>query len=306
MTLIRLFVLLIVITAAIILFDPFNLRQVAPISIEDEASLIADNQKYNTISEAWDWDRVQVEKTNNKTQNQSNMGGLPFSPQEVYQALQAIKIDAEGNVVLDHDAKLSLDEALERIYSVLNSNSMSTLKQLIQDALPGLTGEQVSQLVENYTNYLLAKDDFSKLYESITPPADEVSLASVRNDELLYSELKALRQTFLGAEVTEELFRVTDASAKMMFESMKLAQNNDLSMEQMAIAQEQIQANLIEESLNIDNWNTRYSTFVNARSVIESASLDDTETARQITLLIAQHFNLEERQKMAYFGLDKP
>ena len=283
--------------------DPLHLK---PSSDEPSTKNIVSSQKqqpYTSVAEQWNWNALATVQDKDPSAAAISVKQHPFSPEAVHNALQAVKIDSNGNLVLDHDAKLSLDEALERIYGMLDAQSIAALKQLIAAALAGLTGEQVAQLVEDYVNYLVAKDEFSKLYESASPPPEKVTLESIKDDEALYGELQALRDLHVGTEAAEALFRVEDASAKMMFDSMKLAQNTSLSAEERALAHERIQARLIEESLNIDNWNSRYNAYLNAREAIESASLSSDEIAQQITQLTAQHFTSEEIQKMAFFGL---
>lgn len=296
------------IAAALALFvflavDPWDLYQSKQPSTTQAVSSQQQQQDYASVAEKWDWSALATEKESDASDPATLDNPYPFSPEAVYNALQAVKLDSDGNVVLDHDAKLSLDEALERIYSIMDTQSTAALKQLIESALAGFTGEQVAQLVEDYLNYLVAKDEFSELYESASPPQEDVTLDSVNKDQTLYSELQSLRNLHLGADTAESLFRVEDASAKMMFDSMKLAQNTALSAQERALAQEQIQARLIEESLNIDSWDARYNAYLDAREVIESASLSSDEIDQQITQLTSQHFTSEERQKMAFFGL---
>ena len=298
------------IAAALALFvflavDPWDLYRSKP-PATTQAGSSQEQQDYASVAEKWDWSALATVKESAISDPAILDSQYPFSPESVFNALQAVKLDPDGNVILDHDAKLSLDEALERIYSIMDTQSIAALKQLIESALPGSTGEQVAQLVDDYLNYLIAKDEFSELYESASPPPEKATLNSIEKDQTLYSELQALRNVHLGTDTAEALFRVEDASAKMMFDSMKLAQNTSLSAQERALAQEQIQARLIEESLNIDNWNSRYQAYLDAREVIESSALSSDEIAQQITQLTSQHFTAEERQKMTFFGLGQP
>lgn len=182
----------------------------------------------STIAKQWQWAKL-------KSQDNGEVGSkvtLPFTPQSVHDALQAVKIDSSGNVVLDHDALLSLDEALERIYNKLDGDSMQQLGSLIEQALPGTAGKQTAKLVEDYNRFLKAKEEFSQVYEGSPPAYDQQSVASIESDEALYAELQALRQVHLGENATSKLFGVSDANAQFMFDSMKLELDKTLTPEQ--------------------------------------------------------------------------
>jgi lipase chaperone LimK len=261
------------------------------------------------IGEAWNWQEVantseQTLATKETPSQLPQATNLPFTAQSVYDALQAVKIDAQGNIILDHDAMLALDEALEPIFQLLNPQSLALLQELILKALPNITGEQVAELVADYYEYLVAKDEFSRLREN-SDRVIEPNLQSVRNDEVLYEDLQALRDVHLGSEATEQLFRVTDASAKLMFDSMKLSFDEQLSPEERTAKQQALQNTLIRDSLNIDNWDARYNAFQNEKSAIVNADISDANKQLQFRQLLSQHFSSEEQEKMAYFDLTR-
>ena len=186
------------------------------------------HEKSTTIAQQWQWETL-----NNKVQKQEGENlPQPFTPQSVHDALQAVKVDQNGDLILDHDALLSLDEALERIYNKLDADRLKQLRDLIEEALPGKVGTQTAKLVEDYNAFLKAKEEFSQVYEGSPPPYDQQSVASINNDEAIYSELKALRQVYLGNEAATKLFGVSDATAQFMFDSMKLELDKTMNAEQ--------------------------------------------------------------------------
>ena len=93
-----------------------------------------------TIAKRWQWQPNDRQKQpNNSSSNGANddeQQTLPFTAQSVHDALQGVKVDENGDVILDHDALISLDEALERIYKRLDSDSLNELQSLIEGALP--------------------------------------------------------------------------------------------------------------------------------------------------------------------------
>ncbi|RBP50682.1 lipase secretion chaperone [Arenicella xantha] len=202
---------------------------------------VADN-----IGSAWRWDKVGV--SGNTADAAADQSSRPFTPKSVYDALQAVKLDDNGDVVLDHDALLSLDEALERIYNRLDQASATELQELIKSALPGKAGEQTAELVDDYRQFLRAKEEFSQMYENTANAHGEPTLQSLTSDQQLYSELQALREVYLGSETTKQLFQVSDANAEYMFESLKLGVDPSLSSEQIAARQQELQDRLKDQT----------------------------------------------------------
>ena len=207
--------------------DSKKTKQSLPVTSINK-SLNESGAKPTNISQQWQWEKIA--SNTNETTNKNVQ--LPFTPQSVHDALQVVKIDENGDIILDHDALLSLDEALERIYNKLDGDSLKQLRELIEQALPGSAGQQTANLVEDYNAFLKAKDQFSKTHEGSPPPYDQQSIASISNDEALYGELKALRQVYLGDDVAKKLFAVSDATSQFMFDSMKLEFDDTLTPEE--------------------------------------------------------------------------
>ncbi|MCL1126512.1 hypothetical protein [Shewanella surugensis] len=261
-----------------------------------------DVTRFDTVATNWHWQRgdVQAEPLSLSYQN---VAKLPFSAQSVFDALHAVKLDADANVVLDHDALVSLDETLERIHNKLDEDSLRMLLDLIHQSLPGQAGIQVAELVENYYYYLEAKEEFSQINEGLSIERDADPVVSIENDQVLYAELQALRDVHLGSDVSAELFRVSDANAQYMFASMKLDVNPNLTAQEHEQQRKDIQAQHIAQSVNIFDWPARYPAFLSAKQAITSASIDDQEKRRQVAALLSQHFTPEELTRIDYLNL---
>ena len=261
-------------------------------------------------------------KNANLSGNASNQNTMseqyPFTAESVYNALQAVKVDEQGNIILDNDAMIALDEALERIYNQLSPEALAALQKLIRGALPGITGEQTAELVADYAEYLKAKEAFSAMHEGDNADAfsnDEADnantdsaqaeIAKINDDAALYEELQALRTVHLGDEAATELFRVSDAAANYMFESMKLTMQTDVPREQLVQEQQRLYDQQISQALNIEDWDSRYALFKSNKDSIVNSSLSQSEKDRQVMQLIQQQFNADEIEKMRYFGLEQ-
>lgn len=258
------------------------------------------SQHTDTIANQWQWAAL-----NEQAEIQPQKKPLPFTPKFVYEALKAVKLDENGNVIYDHDALLSLDEALLRIQNKLDSESLAILQAIIKDGLPGKAGEQTAKIVGDYYHFLEAKDEFSRTSEALADTGVHKSVSAVENDELLYSELQALREVHLGHDVSNGLFRITDADAQYMFASMKLDLDGNLSEEEKLEKRREIQEQHTQRSINIAHWPERYRAFQQAKQTILSAKLNDSETQSQLTDLLNSHFNPDEQKRISHLSLDK-
>lgn len=209
--------------------------------------------KEATIAQKWEWQVEQSQEEKNKPQQTQN-SDLPFTTKSVHDALYAVKIDENDNLVLDNDALISLDEALERIYNKLDNEATLALEDLIKESLPGKVGQQTSEIVSNYKDYLVAKEQFSILHENTGYNSSEQTIATVERDHSLYGELQSLRELHLGQEVTENLFREHDANAEFMFDSIKLSLNESLTPQEREQQRQAIENRLREVvPLEIEN-----------------------------------------------------
>ena len=260
------------------------------------------NKNTSTIETQWQWSHIH-QRSQSTTQVKSK--SLPFTPKFVYEALKAVKLDENGNVIYDHNALLSLDEALLRMQNKLDSESLAILQNIIRDGLPGKAGEQTAKIVADYYHYLEATDECSRTSETLADTSVHQTVNAIENDELLYSELQALREVHLGHDVTNGLFRVTDADAEYMFASMKLDFNENLSEEEKKLKRREIQERHTQRSINIINWPERYAAFQLSKQNIIGAKLNKEETQAQLTDLLNSHFNSDEQKRISHLGLDQ-
>jgi hypothetical protein len=256
-----------------------------------------------TIATQWQWSKVN-QQAEQPVANEVN-NKLPFTAKFVYEALKAVKLDEDGNVIHDHDALLSLDEALLRIQNKLDAESLEILQGIIKDGLPGKAGEQTAKIVGDYYYFLEAKDEFSETSEALIDSSIRETSQAIENDELLYAELQALRDAHLGTDVSNGLFRVSDASAQYMFDSMKLDFNQDLTEEEKEQKRGEIEERHIQGSVNVSNWPARYGAFQDAKQKILSALLEPEEKQRQVIELLQSYFSSEELKRIQYLNLDE-
>ncbi len=221
---------------------PSQTQPAARISPENRSTLTSKSteQPTQTLSSQWQWNGESESATDVDRLDSEDL--LPFTEQSVHDALQVVKVDENGDVVLDHDALISLDEALERIHNKLDPESLMELQDLIRDALPGKTGEQTASLVGDYHQFLQAKEQFDQMHAMPATYDNQPSVASIESDQRLYQELQNLRELHLGTDVAQRLFHDSDVNADFMFESIKLGLDTSLSPEEIVARRQSIEA----------------------------------------------------------------
>ncbi|MFT5716679.1 MAG: lipase chaperone LimK [Oleiphilaceae bacterium] len=263
--------------------------------------------KTNTIATAWQWeakpsnDNSQHAEILNKEQHSQaeTNASLLFTQESVYKALHAVKIDDNGDIIIDNDALTALNAALENSEFKLDNETLERLQDIIKQGLPGNAGDQTAQIVADYYQFLGAKSEFNTLYESRDDPD-----RNIENHEAQFNELLALREVYLGNEVADKLFASDNANAQYMFDSMKLEANTNLSEEEKKLLQVEIIERHAEKTINVNNWNERFQSFSADKQHVLNSSLSDDGKRDQLTSLMHQHFSYEELDYVKHLQLD--
>lgn len=257
------------------------------------------NTPDKTIATVWNW------STPNKA-NDSDLDSSPaaFSEKAVYNALQRVRLDAQDNIIIDHEALIALNETLDNSRLQLDAQSLIDLQSIIRQGLPGQAGEEVAIIVANFYNYLTAKKEFNAIYENISSPQPTESTIEAHEEN--YRELMSLRELYLGTDVANQLFETTDANANYMFEMLKVEQANHLTKEERSQKRIEIIDKHTEDTIDISNWNVRYKAFMAAKQNIQSAAISKAEKQAQLSELMQQHFSAEELNHVRHLQLDQP
>jgi lipase chaperone LimK len=262
----------------------------------------------STIATAWQWETEQTNESVDQHANTSDMDSksqtdtatkFPFTQASIYEALQAVKLNGNGDIIIDNDALEALNTALDHSNIKLDEESLEALQDLIKKGLPGNAGEQTAQIVADFYQYLGAEREFNSLYETTNNEEQ-----NIEEYETQYNELIALRELYLGDVVAGKLFSTSDANSRYMFESMKLEADTNLSEEEKKQQQAKIIERHAEESINVKNWNERYQAFSENKQTILSASISNDQKRNQLTSLMHQHFTDEELSYVDHLKLN--
>jgi lipase chaperone protein len=220
-------------------------QQYQEISIRDVPSETTDtsvSNKTSSIATEWQWnnfssDNLQANTDKSETKPQ-------FDADYIYNALKSVKLDENGDVITDHQALLALNETLAYSGLQLDRESLAELQEIIKLGLPGEAGEQTAEVVGNYYQYLDAEREFNTLYNA------EVSSTDPKAQ---YEELLALRELYLGKDIADSLFEISNANARYMFESFRIKADSSLTDEEKRERQLENVDHHIEQTTGVPN-----------------------------------------------------
>lgn len=273
----------------LVVSEPGDDRSVPEVKVPEEAT--AENPSARgkllsrTVGTEWQWDNFAQQADANREHAEQQSAPVPFDVPFIYEALQDVRLDEQGNVVTDDEALKALDETLKFSDLDLSPAALEELQELIRIGLPGSAGEQTAEVVGNYYRFLQAEREFNELYRSPGMDADV---------EAGYEELVALRELYLGADVASKLFEKQDRDARYMLESMLLARDDSLSPEEKQTRQAQLSANFHSQAPELPRWEERYRLFEYEQQAIIESTLSQEEKQRQTDLLLRQHFDPDE------------
>jgi lipase chaperone LimK len=263
-----------------------------------QSPLIVDiDNSEKTIATAWQWE----EPTNTPDENASPT----FSEKVVYNALQKVRLDSQGNVIIDHEALIALNATLDDGSLQLDEQALRELQMIIRQGLPGNAGDDVAKIVANYYHYLEASKEFNAIYETGSSNSPAIENTTDEHKEN-YRELTALRELYLGSDTSTKLFSTSDANANYMFDMLEIEQATDLSDEEKQQKRLEIVNQHAEDTIDISNWNERHNVFLAAKQNILQASISDQQKQTQLTELMHQHFSHEEIAHVRHMNIDKP
>jgi lipase chaperone LimK len=275
--------------------DTIQLQEVDSYNLKLPVIKIESNEK--TIATVWQW--------NDSVKTKEEYPLPAFSEAAVFNALHRVRLDYQGNVILDHEALIALNATLDDSRLQLDQQALNELQIIIRQGLPGSAGEVVANIVANYYNYLEASKEFNAIYETDSSNIQAIDNTADEHEEN-YRELIVLRELYLGSEIAAKLFSTTNANANYMFDTYRVEHNMDLSDDEKQQLFTEILNRHTEQTINVSNWQERYSTFQSAKQVITVSSISDEEKEIQLTELMNQHFNPEELSHVRHFELNKP
>jgi len=268
------------------------------------------NLAAKSIATEWDWTQfkeVSDSEYETKLETISDSSIIQktkqFDLEFIYQSLHAVRLDEEGDVILDHEALQALNKVLSFQNLKFTNQQLESLLSIIKKGLPGEAGEQTAEIVGNYYQFLGAEDEFNNVYETTSNPEAAMNRSF---DDLTaqFQELQALRSLYLGESASEKLFAVSDASAEYMFESKRIEEDASLSDEEKSAQQKEAVKRHDEITVGVENWTDRYVAFLDEKQLLLNASLTAEDKKSQLRRILESHFTLDELEKVSHLALE--
>ncbi len=188
-----------------------------------------------SLGDVWQFDQPASERSSadaELTQQDPDFdGGIEIDEFEVYQALAHVRLDDDGNLLLDAEALSALEQYFSALAPELSVTELARLQEIVRDALPGALGEDTAEVIGNYYNYRVAEVDLMQTHGE----PDSIEEARERFDNIV-----ALREQTLGSDVAHRLFEFEQIQAYYMFDSMALQFDTSLTEEERDARQQEL------------------------------------------------------------------
>jgi len=291
-------ILLVVVATVLVFFGgPEN---IAPQTVDQNnpvqylpSKVSKNSNEKRTIATAWQWDNLPLK--GQEIDSANNQQNTHFDVDYIYNALKVVNLDENGDVVTDHQALQALNETLAYSRLQLDQEALTELQGLIKLGLPGKAGEQTAEIVGNYYQYLDAERELNTIYNADGPST---------NPGAMYEEILALRELYLGSEVSDGLFAISNADARYMFESFRIKSDSSLTDEEKRVHQLQNVKRHGEEIIIVPNWNARYADFLTTKKQLQDTGLANDDKLSQLRELVQQRFTQEELEKVRHLHLE--
>ena len=244
-----------------------------------------------TVADAW---RARSSEQQNETAFTTLRPAPAIDERAVRDALQEVRIDDNGNVVLDHRVLTALRNGIASL-GPMDADRIAELQQVIRDGLPPPAGEQAATLVGRYYEYQLAARSL--------PDAGRGDLAQA---EAQLDRLVELRKAYFGEDAAEKLFGDEQAYARFTLASMQITSDPTLSPEEKEQRQQALYQQLPEHLRPVGapsepqpmelpaGFAARYAAFEREKRAILAAGLTEEDKNAQIERLLHEYFAPDE------------
>lgn len=303
---------------------------------DESADAIADESQWQNSTNT---NPARDASENSKVGKPRPKGEVSAAAVGIDRILQAMKLDANGHMMLN----ATVQQALEMGFEDLGSNpaALSELQKSIRARLPRQAADEAARIVEDYYRYHVAEAEFNE-QSANQPPKDS------------YEKLVELRRSYLGADIAEKFFAAEETNARQMLASIAIQMNPNLTKEQKQAQQNALLEKLSDRQLALGlvkpeeaagekvrllrergassadvyaarkaimgadgareqaaadydeaKWQSRFNGFWQARRYVMQAGLDEAERQRQIEQLLNQYFSPDERERARATSADR-
>lgn len=253
----------------------------------------------DTVGAQWNWDNMKKHEqkkapaSNDVKEDAGSEGEFPFSAEEIYNALQQIRMDEQGNIVIDHILLWSLNDA---ITTSLTPQNIADLKELIQLGLPGVAGEQTAELVGKFYDFINARKEYEDMLQAQKEP-------DMDDHAKQQQEMITMREMYLGAETSHKLFAKSDADTAYMVGAMSLHANKEMTEDQKKEAIKAINEKYIEQSMSAMYLNEKYALYLQRKAEIQAQGGDEESIEQALNDAKQEIFSRRELTEIAHLPM---
>jgi len=267
-----------------------QMRDTPEPAIAAEPAHATNNPAPTTVKNLWNWDNFELPERGSLQTRSDTDADTQFDVQKIYDALQALRVDAYGDIIADDLALTALNQGFQHGRITLDEESMTEFQAIIRAALPNQTGDQAAEIAKNYHDYLQARSDL-------------FAYVAAKDQQTAIEDIIALQSLYLGNQIARDLFRTENANAHYMMAAFEVEQDDSLTLAEKQARQEAITEQYAGDQHGIEHWQSRYQQFKAERAIIEEAGYSSAETKRQIFELLDYHFNEDEQKRLAQLNL---
>jgi lipase chaperone LimK len=282
-----------------------------PVDVRQSAtSRTAAQSSERTIADIWVREPSQPQVVTQPSQPLPQ--DAPVDAAGIRDALRDVRVDEDGNVIVDHRALAALQEGFASL-GQLDASQLASVQEIIRSGLPPPAGDQAATIVGNYYQYQLAARTMN----------DSATGSDLDASQTQLDRLVALRHSYFGAETAEKLFGDEQAYSRFMLASMRIESDASLSPPEKQQRQSELVETLPERlvreapsgpaettpdstpSTDRGDWASRYAEFERQKQAILQAGLTEEEKNTQVDRLLHEHFASDEIESALRYESDK-
>jgi len=146
-----------------------------------------------------------------------------FDYEGVESVLQKVSVNRKGLLLINGDMAVVLAEAVMKLPDNMNEHEFKRVAFLTAKGLPGLAGEQLALILNNFYRYHQVSKHVSGRGNIKTSQAQKVQL---------FQQDLALKEKYLSKSVVEALFGQKNRLLNYLFARRKINENSGLSQQQ--------------------------------------------------------------------------
>lgn len=269
----------------------------------------------NTVSERWNDDAAKEvqRQPESLVETDSRSSDAPanavenaelaqlLTPEAILSYVAEVRLDADGNVVLDDRTLRYLRSSLNQITTDLTAADKAYLHRVLSQGIGGAEGEKAADIVISFYDYLAVK-------KSLLTDAMAINNLLANPIELnnINSRIEALQYSFFDADVVEQLFYKQNMDTRFSYELHALQQDPSMSNTEKRAALDDLKQKYHQSEPPISQWAYKKRLFEEEKAILlQQASMEQSEDiTNELQAALVRHFSERELLVMQDYSVD--